>query len=446
MSCLSPSAHAAFFSQVRTDLQLVEQSGLFSADYKAQVRDECERGLDTLNLIYPPTLERLGFERGMPYKARRALMDLAVVGKQPTDAETRLLEWFSDGAASSRKAAWQWRISQEAVQMDQRGWFPFFVTLTVDPRKYDGYEIFGPKSRHWQRYLRRVCNVVTKALGHRPAHKTNTPPAEYMRYVAVVEHGQSGFHHHAHALIWLREIPDEWKLCPNRNVRGDRAIHRRCKALETLWPYCISSTRPALYYRSVGDIWSRLGHVYPLDANTRRPMVVRPPEAAGAYLSKYMQKGSRKWKHRTKATRSLGLRNLIQFLNLLPMKMLDQLARRPQSHSHCHILTTTQTVPTGLLRSKAKWHRYCRRMSSWTIVELLEPTMKPWKDLCASVNSGMKPWRLPSEERFDWVQSLLPPEKIAYSEDDFFNALEHLMDVFPRIHTRNVQTIGNYHG
>lgn len=404
------------------------------------------RGLDTLNLIYPPALERIGFERGMPYKSRRGLMDLAVAGKEPSGPELKLLEWFSDAAANSRKAAWRWRISQHAVEMDRRGWYPFFVTLTVDPRKYDGFEIFGPGSRHWQKYLRRVTNVVCKSLGHRPCHKSNTPQSEYMQYVAVIEHGKSGFHHHAHALIWLREIPEDWKLCPNRNCSPKFSINRRCKPLETLWPYCISSTRPALYYRSVGDIWSRLGHVYPLDAKTRRPMKVRPPEAAGAYLSKYMQKGSRKWKHRTKATRNLGLRNLIQFLNLLPMKMLAQLSRRPQSLDHSHILQMIQSVPSGLLRSRAKWHRYCRKLSSWTIDELTAPTTKPWMTLCNSVNSGAQPWRLRSEERFDWLQSLLPPETIEFSEDDFFGALEHLMDVFPRVHSRNVQTLGNYHG
>eukprot|EP00918_Siedleckia_nematoides_P004062 GHVU01009148.1.p1 GENE.GHVU01009148.1~~GHVU01009148.1.p1 ORF type:complete len:345 (+),score=15.02 GHVU01009148.1:389-1423(+) len=235
---------------------------------------------------------------------------------------------MNNKASQAQKGNWSWRIKQEAEQKQEDGWYPFFVTLTIDPKKCDGIQHYDydqkplpiynsprelwEKGREFRKYIKRLASVAAHVLGHPSPHKKNKkfgyrPESDYITYAGVIEHGKSQEHHHAHIMIWMKAIPHTWKVDPNSGRMPQYRYQRECKLMRHYWPWCVADQKPALYFRSKGDIWSRMGHVTPIDKETGQPINIAHIQAVGNYITKYMQKGTKLWHHRMKCTRNLGM-------------------------------------------------------------------------------------------------------------------------------------------
>jgi len=117
--------------------------------------------------------------------------------------------------------------------------------------------------------------------------------------------------------------------------------------LKALWRYGVVSQ--ANYFRSVGDVWSRLGFAWPVDRSGRQ-LASLPPEAAGKYLTKYLTKEKKQWSHKVRATRNLGLTRLRQVVAMMSSELIEQLVARPVKWSQLLVARQRTGVPLGLLR------------------------------------------------------------------------------------------------
>jgi hypothetical protein len=391
-------------------------------------------------LIYPPTLRRFGLTEKMSFIEKKQVFMPDAMPKGLTDREAEFVSMLSDCQAKTRRQNWIWRIGQETEYMAQRGWYGFFVTLTVDPSRIADPEAMWREGRELRKYLRRIARVSCAAGGQPNAIKEGQSIRNWVRHVGVIEHGKSGNHHHFHGLIWMRHIPDRWKVCPNRFVKDPRRrVFDECKEFRTFWPNSLPGIGRAKFLRHHGDPWSALGFAVPVN---RKGVALRinRAEAAGNYIGKYLDKEKKAWTHRVKAVRGCGLNILRDRLLTLTARQLTALTWRPRNHDLSISLRTIHTVPTGLLRSMAKTERFVSKWASNTL-KVLEEMSEPFEGFNAmlkSVRDGAVPKRMLSRQFYDWVTDHLPvPE--GYCEKRLLNAHKALGLDFP-VRKMNVET------
>ena len=122
-------------------------------------------------------------------------------GHDGSEATQLLTKMFRKAGQDRRVNEWAWRISQEEIYMRDAGWYPFFVTLTLDPSRVE-VDTFWKDSNHLKDYVRTLARISATACGHpRPYTKANpAPESDYFHYVAALEHGKSRKHHHVHIM------------------------------------------------------------------------------------------------------------------------------------------------------------------------------------------------------------------------------------------------------
>lgn len=433
-----------FFASRRSDIDLIEKSTKYGEAAIDQLRSELSDILESRNLNYPHQLKRMGLEESLSYKQRRITLGLRTTDPNPTQREIDFQHYMKKLAAQGRKGEWQWRIANHAEEYQAKGWYPFFVTLTVDPNNHDPEQLWK-EGRAFRKYIRKLVNTVCSELGHPMAHKSNTPESEYVTYVGVLEHGKSRLHHHGHFLIWMREIPDSWKHCPNKGIKNPMARNKReCMPLRKYWPYSLPGLSPALYFRSTGDVWSKHGFAVPL--NKGKPVNIGTPRQSGLYVTKYLGKDHREWKHRVKATRNLGTTRLRHKLSTMTDKEVEALTWRPPTSSLNHLVKMTHTVPQGLLRRTAKTEHFYRLYASnlLDLKTLTMPKSESYTRMLKSVRSGARPDRMGLKELFDWVTGHLPEIK-EFSNTRFVESHKLLSDLYPvdRVRSKRIQIPGN---
>ena len=435
-----------FWSEMRSTCYLFSKSSWPSEDQAARLVSELRDILGKRIIIYPPVLAEFGIGADTPYRLKKTFLGLDQVynNAKTIEEDKRFFKFMAQGAGKAVKLNWQWRIAEEAEQKQIKGWYPFFVTLTVDPKKcngekYDSPEQLWKEGREFRKYIRRLVNVVCGCLGHPPAHKKTKeygyrPESDYVQYAGVIEHGASREHHHGHFMIWMKEIPSHWKKDPNEGRLPEYRFERENKAMRFAWPWAIDSQKPALYYRTKGDIWSQLGHVTPIDRETRKPIKIRDVRAVGAYVMKYMQKDKRIWHHRMKCTRNLGMNRLQKILMNQSQKTLEALSWKPNNSKQHHLVSLTHSVPIGLVTSQAKrmlfWDRY--RKKQLVLKQLMKTNYGHFKRMLKSVRDGARPDRMHSAQLYDWVIQHLPDQKV-YCKDRILEAHKLLSAEFPRI-------------
>jgi hypothetical protein len=443
--------HKLQWAAFRTNIELVERSPLLSRDEKEQIVDDVkaeahQRFLDAdhlglINIIYPPplprALERIGFEPNMSYQDKKALLELPSVNDDDENLE-KLDKWLRSGSIKGLSQAWIWRAGEAAVEL--KDWYPFFVTLTVDPKIVNPRELWKD-TKAWRNYIERIADVVMRECGLTNKQRKVASVRDYVQYIGTIEHGKSLVHDHAHVMMWLKEIPKEWKRDPNATRHGKDCTERRCRPLETFWNWCDPLQKPALYFRFLGDPWSKLGHKTPVHEG--KGLVLLPPEFTGAYLVKYMRQEEKQWHHRMKATQSIGKTRLLAAINEMPFEYLEQMSIRPPTFDHSHILSTTLGVPNALMKSAAKARIYELTFDQMSFHQLTKQQPKPFLAMRKSVRDGAKPWKYLSEERFNWVQSVLPHEEIVFCEDTWFDALIELKPFWAKSQ-KKIRAIGGY--
>jgi hypothetical protein len=433
-------AHAA---KMRTDITLASRSPNVTQNTLKKLEEEVAHILVSKHLIYPSTLYELGLDEDQKLELKKQVLEIPANNRPKTEKQKRFDKFMRNSAQSQNQSNWRFRIAQEAIDKQQEGWYPFFITLTVDPKVVDSEELWK-KGKAWQSYLRELSKIVTGVLGHPPFWQNTRgfsyrSQADYMTYAAVLEHGKSREHHHVHAIVWFKDVPNEWKQCPNRRATGNHQVHNNCRPLETYWQYGKSDAR---YFRTIGDIWEKKHKfVIPLKPNKNgdklEPMKVAPVSYAGAYLTKYLQKDHKEWQHRMKATRNLGIKKLKSKIMSMKTEQVEALTWRPETLNQNLLVKKIHTCPLGLTRLIAKqvlfYQKY--RQNQLDLKELIEIPTKPYLKMLSSVQSGARPDRMPLREFYDWLGQYLPEQK-GYCEIRLLEAHNELGKDWPQIYKK----------
>ena len=422
---------AAYWANMRSNLNLVHRSKVVDETTLTLLRNELSDILDSGILTYPHTLEQVGITPDMAYSDKKLELGLKKTIHR-SEEELVFLKSMAYKADNIRKSNWAWRIGQEATEMQEKGWHPFFVTLTVDPMQADPQEIWQ-EGREFRKYIRRLSNVVCKELGHPPAHKKPyRPESDYVKYAGVIEHGKSREHHHGHFVIWLRAVPPNWRKCPNAGIRNPaNRTKNECLPMRTLWPWSLPGLSPALYFRSIGDVWETK-YAFTLPLKDGKPMKISTPRTAGNYITKYLAKEHKEWHHRMKATRNLGMTTLKEILATTKENIVEALTWRASSSKLNLLLIMTHGVPLGLMRSIAKQQHYLNKFKSnqLDLSTLLQSNSNIFTNMLHSVRHGQRPDRMHSLDFFDWVGRFLPVQR-GYSETVQVIANTYIGTFFP---------------
>lgn len=316
-------------------------------------------------------------------------------------------EWLATSQERKRANEWTFRFGEEAWHMAQLGWYGLFVTLTVDPKAHDPYEIMQ-NARYLRDWRYRMAEIVRKTLGVRPPGRGGPPRASYFRSALVIEHGKSRHHHHCHGLIWVRALPDEWLKDPNegRPIPDEDEI----RGFRHTWPYGEQKSFRAL--RHDGDPYTKLGWQWPLVNG--RPLDRFAPESVGCYLGKYLGKDHKQWNHRVKCTRNLGLTTLRQALEGLRLSTLWSATRRNMTLA-TRSGSLESRLPTSLRRSEATRMLISRLLVSrigrqrMLIPWAMRPKDGSYSAMQESVRRGARPWSMDGEQLWEWLTDVLPP-------------------------------------
>ena len=434
----------SYVSSMRSNLALMARSPRVPSMLIDRVRSDFVSYLEKRVLIYPQSLLALGLRPDMTFQERKQALGLKSGGFSSSPAQQVLDDFLERSSVKARKQSWIWRIGSECENMRDLGWYPFFVTLTVDPSRCGDLETFWREGVEFRRYIHSLAKVSAAAAGYPSAIRDGASDHHFLRHVGVIEHGSSGDHHHMHLLVWFRAIPESWKVCPNATVNDPRSrVFRVCKPLSSYWKWSLAGLSPAMYFRFEGDIWSVLGHVVPVDRKNRKPLRIGSARSSGLYIAKYMEKGSRKWLHRVKATRSLGKDRILGLLHRMNVRQLEALTWRPRSFDLSVSLQMIHSVPSVLLRSMAKqvlfckiWDTGCNVPQTWTA-----QSGGVYKLMCESVRDGIQPHRMSLKDFYDWVTGLLPVPS-GYCEKRISRAHLQFKFDFPAANSRPVSHLG----
>jgi hypothetical protein len=403
-----------------------------SRGLQAELDDYLSR-LDRVNLNdIPDFVERLGgWYASVDEQRERLGLDPKVSNVETNELLRKLVDWLKEGAQRTRKDEWEFRIGAEAQELDRQGWYPFFLTLTVDPawaaaRGLTTQDVIQ-SGDEWRRFRQRLAEVVRKTLGLAQVQKGGPPVSEYFRYACVTEHGKRN-HHHLHAIVWCRDVPPRWKVDPNIRRRIKNA--RECLPLKALWPCAKVTTM--MYWRCQNDLWTRK-HGFIVPEGTKK---LRSPFKSGTYLCKYLGKESKQWFHRMKATRGLGFRILDKMFLEMPLQQLMNLLQPTPMNMRQQWSNITE-VPLPLMRKRASYWAFSKawrlgsesRFQIWDHVT--DDSRQLFSEMQRSVLDGQRPWRMPTWQVFGWLQSLLPHEPCESSRLAYQDALKSLKRHYP---------------
>lgn len=408
--------------------------------------DTCHN-LEQKILIYPKSMQSF-IPEGLKLDERKEHLGIVTEFRDFHPNVERFEEMSKLAQAKQRQYNWTWRVGEAASQFSLMKWYPFFVTLTVDPTKVENTtgltpEEFWKKGKYYTRYKRDIADTVCRVMGHKLCRHSGVPESNYAQFFGVLEHGKTREHHHMHVLIWMRDIPSEWKQCPNRFIRNAKLRNRqRCLPLESLWKWASPLNKPALYFRHQNDIWKEHGFVTPV-LKTGKPLKLYPATRAGTYCAKYLGKDTKEWQHRVKATQNLGLQRLKDLLARIHGRRLEALTWRPKKYHTNIFLQTIHSVPHGLIRSIAKQIYFCRRWAtnSLDFDKLMNERFEGYNAMLTSVRNGAKPHKMGSAQLYDWVSQHLP-EPEGYCDKRLVNAHKCFSDYWPVVHSTPTQTIG----
>lgn len=333
-----------------------------------------------------------------------------------------------------RKQMWCWRIGQEAEERQKMGWYPFFLTLTLDGNLFPySKRAFWEEKRHLGNFIRSVGETVCKAMGHTSFRRTdNTKLEDYVVWQGHLEHGKSGEHHHMHIMLWLREIPDNWKLDPNRGRQPDKATNRNCPPLAAMWKWSTTGLSKAYYWRTFGDIWKELNFKWPVD-DKGQSIKAGGVRQAGVYMIKYMTKDDKGWNHRIRGTRGLGMGTINQVINQMPLKHLEQLAIRPPEYEVSFRSESKTTIPLWFLRRLAADELRRRKIATGEFrhSKYFQDSKTHYRQLIERAFEGERLHRLSGDEKYQVFTDVLDETPEHYSIRKYFRAVRYLSRFLP---------------
>ena len=340
------------------------------------------------------------------------------LGIRPSEmiVHPRLEAMFARGARLSRMNEWQYRIGEWIRECTEKNWYGFFVTLTVDPKIYDpAVTMRDPKV--YRDYMLNWHDTIARAIGVKIQRKGGPDVRNYLQSVAVIEHGKSGCHHHMHLLIFCQDIPVDWKKDPN--VALISPIRTQVVQPKAWWKY--GKIQKCEAFRYIGDRWTKENWIMP----KREKLILRPPEACGYYLAKYLDKEKKEWHHRMRATQGLGLTRVKEFLNKMSRDELRELSKRPKTWKQSRRLSESGAPPRTLIARLAKLESFRRDYEGFVLAaHEIKRRPTPILNMLKSVEDGVQPWRMSLPERYEWASRC---GAVVTDRSDLF---DFLMDYF----------------
>ena len=366
------------------------------------------------NLVYkilnypPPSVSFYINDFDKSYQERKSILCVPPSDKPQDARERRFADMLKDSADSQRRSTWIRRIGVETESLLSDGWYPFFVTLTVDQKAYDAREILQAVGPHapLTKFIRKCQRMAGRACGVFQRHRKpewEVSPSEVCRHIGVVEHGDSSHHHHAHFLIYMMDVPDDAKLDPLAGVLVDgydAKVKARYGPVEALWRYGRATCE---FWRCQGDPWSRLGFRMPPSMHGAR---LGTAFQAGSYLAKYLDKEDREWNHRVRTNQGFGLSMERFLIRNLSTPLLITLTEIPSWDQQLRAIANNNLSVT-LLKRLAKRELFMRRWVSESRSAIQKeacPSLRPYGAMLESVRSGQDPWRMLLSERHDWLR------------------------------------------
>ena len=337
----------------------------------------------------------------------------------PTAELEELVRRLKVMADKSRRSAWVSRVSVEAREANDAGWYMIFDTLSVNRiKELPLDERVFENGREWGKYVARIEEEVRKALGykrHKPDGSGGPPRNTYARHFCRFEGGKDGKNPHAHVIWFLKDVPHEWKRDPNAG--SGKPNKREINDMKKHWPWGWATPMPV---RCHGDVWTDK-HKWKWPCKKDGSEVPkRGPEVCGRYVAKYLHKGANAdafpWTHRVKATRGLGLGSLRKTLKEMPQRQLKGLAY-PHIPSHTASQFLFQcSYSRSLLKREARSERVSRCLelkpslvSSMILKSSSKKSLQSWyRGLKEQALQNLpKPWLLLREEFVEWLHKWL---------------------------------------
>ncbi len=400
---------------VRLDKQVPEayHTVLNSMDYVFSVHGFGAL-LDVSKIIH--SLEKLGLGFGSSYVERKKAVGLSVECVEAFGDEKRCRNYMQLSAAKQRASNWKYRLRVAVSEAVGAGWYPMFGTYTVDPSWLPNWcngdrDRLWRESPAWDRFVKKFKRSVAISCGYgaKPCKWPRT--MEFFQYFAVIEHGASGNHPHVH-VVWLcKNIPALWKNDPNINNRDNSA--RDMPSASALWPHGVQRKTCGLF---VTGSWFKENWKIPIDEKSGKPITIGDAGAVAGYVAKYLTKGeTKKWNHRVKATRGLGLMSLTRSLrDIKSLKLLLGLSARPPRYNLAMEMQSRTLCPLNLLRKMSKEVLLKRLHSSrslqafeWIRKRLTKSRGGFFINLMRSVRAGHKPWRMTPGQRYSYFCPML---------------------------------------
>ena len=279
---------------------------------------------------------------------------------EPSFATTATSEWLQRRldaaaitAAHARALSWQCRVTH-AIR-ETPNWFWVMDTLTIAPKDMHRWQ--ECLSDLWQTYKRRIEHAAGIAHLHSRRAVKATPTANYCRHLAVIEYGTKTGRPHLHCLWAFRTLP--WPTDPNASASVP--YKREIAGMKVHWPHGFSAPIAIRFHAT--DAYGQLHWRWPSDQKGT-PIRTGSPAQIGGYLAKYLTKTTdhdRGFSWRTRATRNLGLKPILNALRTAPTHLLRPL------HSPWTIPDQTQPLsyPRHTTRRLA-WRERLRRISEST--------------------------------------------------------------------------------
>ena len=198
--------------------------------------------------------------------------------------------------------------------LKRRGWYQMFVTLTIDPKYYDGFVADGCKNlnvafKEFIRKIQRHCVKSVYGSYSRRGGKNLDCAEEYdklFRYFAITEPGAENGRLHMHVFMLYKndvDFPFEVKDA-NKDLPVGERINREAKIREfrQWWSEKgdgIEVRKGGTLYGFVNDVifrideddaWGKKGFVWPDNKETRQPLQVGNKVSVANYLTKYFRK------------------------------------------------------------------------------------------------------------------------------------------------------------
>ena len=348
------------------------------------------------------------------YQEKKAALEVPVSGAPDDDEEqqsrlSRVQDMLVAGQRASRARDWRYRVVVESEHMARLGWYPLFVTLTVDQKRFVPSEVM--KGGAWNDFKQRLFEKVRIAGGLR----RDTPVAQYARYFGAIETGDSGYHHHQHAVIWIRFLPGDIA----DPTRGGLKMHDvDIRPFSSLWEFGFAEVKAV--WQTGSCPWRKIGWVTPTPEG--RPQKVSAPGATGAYICKYLdkQKDKETCQYRIRATRNLGFQEIERTMRRLSVGQLLLTQFKP-SYDQVLAHRISHRMPMSLLRSRSRRELIRRSSTSLRLRSLLakhsiRSEFRPFAKMQESVRDGAEPYLMVSRQRYEWLLSCVDRKQVGHSD------------------------------